>query len=76
VAEALPFHNLGTLRVKIKRALARKYLAEGRHGLTLTHDALEGRIAADGLVIDGKQIEWEKLKSIFLPMKDFRFISS
>jgi hypothetical protein len=73
ISEAVPFHGLGGLRKKIRRALACKYLAKNRFGTCLTHDVLDGRIAASGLVVDGNLLSWDELKSILTTHEGFPF---
>lgn len=53
---------LTRLRSKIRKELAKKYLTDMPQGkFNMTHDEMRGAISEDGLIVDGRLMDWERL---------------
>ncbi|MPN03605.1 hypothetical protein SDC9_150836 [bioreactor metagenome] len=56
---------LGKLRARIRDGLARRYLIEHpKRGLQMLSSSLVGEIASEGLVIDGRMIQFDQVKQL------------
>ncbi len=72
MAEVRPSRALWTLRTKIRKGLAIRYLERTEFGWDFTHDEAEGHIELDGLVIDGEFIPFEELARMLAVYEGFR----
>lgn len=65
---------LGKLRQKINEALAVRHLRPFFDlGLSMTHDKLSGHISYDGVVIDGKLLEWDAFAVLLRTREGYQF---
>jgi hypothetical protein len=71
-AEYCPFNGLGRLRQKIRRGLSRRYIVTTKHGLSMTHDEISGRISNTGVIVDGAEVTWEEFETILLTHEGFQ----
>jgi hypothetical protein len=80
------FTQLGRLVKRIRATLSTKYLEVGKYGLHIKDMEVSGRIEADTLVdgdlfgirlpmlvIDGREITWEKLGEMLMTFEGFQF---
>jgi hypothetical protein len=71
-SSASPFEALGRLRHKIRRGLSRKYLSKHQEQITFSHDEAVGEIDGDGIIIDGRLVNWHELESILISFSGFQ----
>jgi hypothetical protein len=65
--------SLGKLRGNIRKGIVTRYLHTDANGQRdLTHDELHGRIASDGLVVDGELLHFDDLERILTTHEGFR----
>jgi hypothetical protein len=70
---ASPFFALSTLRDKIRKGMATRYL-DPEHGQGgLSHDRLKGRISHSGVVVDGRFISFEEFSSLLAGYEGSQF---
>jgi len=68
-----PSYALGLLRTKIAKMLSVRHLFGQEGRLSLTHDRLRGRIAADGVVVDGTFLTFDQLAELLQAHEGFQF---
>ena len=73
-----PYSALGRVRAKIARGLATRHVSTTDGRLRMLHDRLRGRITSDGaggviLIVDGRQIGLEDLKTILATHEGWEF---
>jgi hypothetical protein len=68
-----PFHALGDLRRRIRKAISVRHLFEEDGRLSLTHDRLRGRIACGGVVVDGIFLTFDQLAELIQTYEGFQF---
>jgi hypothetical protein len=67
-----PFTALGKMRKKIHRKLSTRYIYTHENGqIALTHDEIYGRISYNGIVIDGKLVEFEHFLELLTTYEGF-----
>jgi len=64
---------LGRLRVKIRAGLAQRFLIAEDDHLEMPLERLCGRIDREGLVVDGRLLDWEALRSLLEPYEGWDF---
>ena len=70
-SETNPFNALATVRSKIRKGLATKYLSLEKEGAVLRFDEFQGRIDFGGVVIDGQFIPFAELCEILQVYEGF-----
>jgi hypothetical protein len=72
-SETDPWLALGRLRDKIREGLATRYLVEGQHPPSLTHDVVAGHITYGGIVVDGRQLGFDELTTLLSSYEGWHF---
>jgi hypothetical protein len=73
-----PYVALGALRLKMSRALSKRYITRRQSGYVPLHDTVEGRITSRGLghpifVVDGIALDYEDLLRIIMTHEGWQF---
>ena len=68
-----PFHALALLRSKIRKLLSVRHLFEQEGRLSLTHDRMRGRVAYDGVVVDGIFLTFDRFAELLQTYEGFQF---
>jgi hypothetical protein len=64
---------LGNVRKKIGEGISIKYLSQDPNVFGLNVNKAKGRVADDGLIIDGSHVSFEQLQSLFSEYAGFEF---
>jgi hypothetical protein len=72
-AESDPYLALGRLRQKISKGLSTRYLVPGKEPASLTHFVASGHISFDGVVIDGRHVDYGDLARILTTHEGWQF---
>jgi hypothetical protein len=72
MSETDPYLALGRLRQTIRRELSTRYLQSERGRLALSHDALKGRIAYGGVVVDGQFVSFSEFAELIQTYEGFQ----
>jgi hypothetical protein len=73
MSETDPYLALGRLRQTIRRALSTRYLRENGDRLELAHDEVKGRIAYEGVAVDGQFVRFDDLLKLLQSYEGFHF---
>jgi hypothetical protein len=61
------------LRRKIGEGLATRYLVDGDHPPSLTHDVVAGHITDGGVVVDGRRLCFDELATLLSSYEGWHF---
>ncbi len=73
MSESDPYIALGKLRQTIRRELSTRYLQGGADRLELAHDKIKGRIAYDGIAVDGRFVSFDEFLKLLQTYEGFHF---
>ena len=75
-SETSPFNALASVREKLNKGLATKYLLIEEDRISLRFDEFQGRISSGGIVIDGKLIPYSEFCKILQVYEGFTLDAS